>query len=290
MLRRLIGENVEFHILPSKSSRPVKIDPAQMQQVVLNLVVNARDAMPQGGRVTVEIADVDLDEEYARAHHGVSPGPHVMLAITDTGCGMTEETKARLFEPFFTTKEKGKGTGLGLSTTYGIVKQSGGHIWVYSEPGYGTCFKVYLPAAQDSLSTVSSALLSPVKSGGETILIAEDEEAILELIRDVLSEHGYRVLVSKTADEACHLSLEEKGEIHLLLTDVVMPELSGKQLAARLMINRPSMKILYMSGYTSDAIVHHGVLDEGIEFLEKPFTPGSLCRKVREVLDTSNMN
>jgi CheY-like chemotaxis protein len=285
MLRRLIGEHIELHILPRKATRKVKIDLVQMQQVIMNLVVNARDAMSNGGKIIIEIADVDLDEEYARTHVDVKAGPHLMLAVSDNGCGMSPETQARLFEPFFTTKEQGKGTGLGLSTVYGIVKQSGGHIWVYSEPGKGTSFKVYFPAAHEKSAEVSNPVLPLIQSGGETILVAEDEEPIAALVQDILSARGYKVLVALTVDEAIRLSEQKTENIHLLLTDIVMPKFSGKELARRIRQTRPSMKVLYMSGYTNDTIVHHGVLEDSTEFLEKPFTPSVLARRVREVLD-----
>ena len=285
MLRRLIGENIDLKMRLSSSLGNVLADPGQIQQVVMNLAVNARDAMPNGGKVLIETTNVELDAEYAKHHASVSPGPHVMLAVTDTGCGMDEKTRSHLFEPFFTTKAKGKGTGLGLSTVYGIVKQSGGHIWVYSEPGTGATFKVYFPRVEASGAAKSSSVQpAAVERGTETILLVEDEDEVRGLIRDILFENGYTVLVAANGDEALAISERTGGDIHLTITDVVMPKMSGRDLAARLLSQRPKMKVLFMSGYTSDSVVHHGVLDEGISFLEKPFTPSSLARKVREVL------
>jgi signal transduction histidine kinase/ActR/RegA family two-component response regulator len=290
MLRRLIGEDIELLTVSDPTLGPVKADPAQLEQVLLNLAINARDAMPQGGRLTIETANVHLDAAYARRRPGISPGPHVMLAVSDTGCGMDAETQARLFEPFFTTKGPGKGTGLGLSTVYGIVKQSGGNIWVYSEPGRGTAFKIYLPRVEEpvELEEVQPApeAARPSKAS-KTILLVEDEDGVRELVRDVLQEHRYTVLEAREAGEAIQLSSRHPGPIHLLLTDVVMPQISGRALAERLAPLRPEMKVLYMSGYTENAIVHHGVLDQGTAFLQKPFTAETLAQKVREVLETA---
>jgi two-component system cell cycle sensor histidine kinase/response regulator CckA len=253
----------------------------------MNLVVNARDAMPEGGKLTLETSNVEIDEEYAARHVAVVPGPYVELAITDTGCGMDEQTKGRLFEPFFTTKAKGKGTGLGLSTVYGIVKQSGGNIWVYSEPGKGTTFKVYLP--RELTATVAATVRHPVvprrTTGTETILVVEDEEALREVARRTLGAAGYEVLTAADGDGALEISAKRGGDIQLLLTDVVMPGMNGMRLAQKLLETRPAVKVLYMSGYTDDAMVHHGVLDAGTNFLAKPFTALGLTWKVREVLD-----
>jgi CheY-like chemotaxis protein len=252
----------------------------------MNLVVNARDAMPAGGALTIETSNVEVDEEYATRHVAVKPGSYVQLAVTDTGSGMDEQTKTRLFEPFFTTKAKGKGTGLGLSTVYGIVKQSGGNIWVYSELGQGTTFKIYLPrefAAKRRTSTPPPAARR--STGTETILVVEDEEALRNVARRTLDAAGYRVLIAADGEEALLTGARHAGDIHLLLTDVVMPHMSGKVLAQQLSRTRPTLKVLYMSGYTDDAIVHHGVLDAGTHFLGKPFTGADLVRKVREVLD-----
>jgi two-component system, cell cycle sensor histidine kinase and response regulator CckA len=285
MLRRLIGEDIELRTVLARDLGAVQADPGQLQQVIMNLAVNARDAMPQGGRLTIETADAELDEAYAQAHVPQA-GRYVMLAVTDTGIGMNADIKAHVFEPFFTTKEKGKGTGLGLATVYGIVKQSGGYIWVYSEPGQGTTFKIYLPRVEGvPLPAAPKPVASGSLRGSETVLVVEDEVAVRNLTRRVLEGYGYAVLTTENGHEALQAAQERQGPIHLLVTDVVMPKMGGRELVQRLAPGRPEMKVLYLSGYTDDAIVHHGVLEPGIAFLQKPFTPQMLARKVREVLD-----
>ena len=286
MLRRLIGENIQLVTQFDPGLGLVQADPSRIEQVIVNLAVNARDAMPRGGRLTVETANVAVDAEYVRRHPGARAGAHARLAVSDTGIGMDRTTAARIFEPFFTTKGPGEGTGLGLSTVYGIVKQSGGTIWVYSEPGQGTAFKVYLPiAAQAAVAAEAEARAVVPSRGSETVLIAEDEEGVRELARDLLEAFGYRVLEAADPDEAIAVSRGHAGSVDLLLTDVIMPGISGRELADRLRAERPALKILYMSGYTDRAIVHHGVLDPDVAFLEKPFAAADLRRKVREVLD-----
>ena len=286
MLRRLIGEDVDLRTVLAPELGAVRADPGQLEQVIMNLTVNARDAMPLGGKVTIETANADLDETYAAAHAPVVSGPYVMLAVSDTGTGMTPDVKAHLFEPFFTTKEQGKGTGLGLATVYGIVKQSEGYVWVYSELGQGTTFKIYLPrAAQDVTSSPPKAASPSSTRGSETVLVAEDEEAVRKLTRRVLEAQGYTVLAAADGPEALRLAHTHAGPIHLLLTDVVMPSMSGRELAELVVSTRRETKVLYLSGYTDDAVIRHGVLEPGVAFLQKPFTPQTLARKLREVLD-----
>ncbi len=286
MLRRLIGEDIELRCAANAPRASVRADPGQLEQVIVNLVVNARDAMPRGGKLTIETTTVDLDAAYAWEHGTVEPGRYVMLAVTDTGVGIDRAAQARLFEPFFTTKEFGKGTGLGLATVYGIVKQSGGYIWVYSEPGRGATFKVYLPRVEQA----GEPLAAPppparARGGTETILLAEDEAAVRNLARRVLEKQGYTLLLAATGRDGVQLAQQHAGPIDLLVTDVVMPEMGGRELAQRLTALQPDLKVLYLSGYTDDAIVHHGVLEAGVAFLQKPFKPDELLRKIREVLD-----
>ena len=263
LLRPLLGADVELTILSSRETARVTADEGQIVQVVMNLAVNARDAMPRGGKLTIETRTVELDEDYARAHHGVTAGQYVMLATTDTGTGMDRATQARIFDPFFTTKEKGKGTGLGLSTVFGTVQQAGGHIWVYSEPGEGTTFKIYLPRTSAPETKKSRAAPATSKRGTETILLVEDDEQLRKVTRGILTRLGYTVLDAAAGAEALRLCEQHDGKIHLLLTDVVMPKMSGPQLAEKVVAMRPDIRPLFMSGYTDDAIVHHGVLESG---------------------------
>ena len=284
MLRRIIGEDIEMRVIADPQLGQVKADPGQVEQVIMNLVINARDAMPRGGKLTVETSRVALDGEYAN----VATGLYARLAITDTGVGMTEQVQAHLFEPFFTTKGLGKGTGLGLATCYGIIKQSGGHIHVYSEPGQGTTFKVYLPIVAGVAAHVAPVApeSTGVRSGNECILLAEDEEALRELAACVLRDAGYTVFEATNGLDALHLAEQNSSTpIQLLLTDVIMPQMGGKELAEQLKLVRPDTKVLFMSGYTDDALTHHGVLEPGVALLEKPFTPTRLAAKVREVLE-----
>ena len=287
MLRRLIGEDINLTTFSEPGLGRVKADPSQMEQVIMNLAVNARDAMPQGGKLTLEIKNVVLDKENTDWASDVDAGRYVMMAISDTGIGMDAKTRGQIFEPFFTTKEKGKGTGLGLSTVYGIVKQSGGHLSVYSEPGHGTSVKIYLPRVDDK-AELSVSPNVPIGSleGTETILVVEDEDRLRKLVCRVLREKGYTILHAPSGQEALRISKSHKGPIPLLLTDVIMPGLSGRETADKLSSERPGIKILYMSGYTDDAIVRHGVLEEGVQFLPKPFAPEALARKVREVIES----
>lgn len=286
MLPRLIGEDIDLVTTGNPSLWQIKADPGQIEQVVMNLVVNARDAMPQGGRLTIETGNVDLDPNYPGQRVEIVPGAYVMLAVSDTGTGMTPEIKSRIFEPFFTTKAQGKGTGLGLATVYGIVKQSGGYIWVYTEEGKGTTFKIYLPRTEAAEPQAKKAEdRSRLSGGSETVLVVEDNESVRSYVRGVLELGGYHLLEANGSEEALKLIEDHSGPIHLVLTDVIMPRMSGPELAERVARLHPETKVLYMSGYTDNAIVHHGVLEAGTFFLQKPFVPETLTRKVREVLD-----
>jgi two-component system cell cycle sensor histidine kinase/response regulator CckA len=286
MLPRLIGEDVILRADLAPDAGNIKADRGQIEQVIMNLVINARDAMSSGGQLTIETQNVDLTEEYVRQHAGSSPGSYVMLAVTDTGIGMDAQTKARIFEPFFTTKEAGTGTGLGLSTVYGIVQQSGGSIWVYSEVGRGTTFKVYLPrVGNDPQRSQRTSMTTATISGTETVLVTEDDEMVRALTSRVLSAQGYRVLEATDGAAAISIAEQHPNAIDLLITDIVMPGMSGRELADRLGKLRPGLKVLFMSGYTDKAIVHQQVLDENTPFIQKPFAPQALANKVREVLD-----
>ena len=288
LLRRLIGEDIEVFTVPANDMGSVKADPGQIEQVIMNLALNSRDAMPNGGKLTLETTNATLDETYARQHQPVIPGRYVMLAVSDTGAGMSPETMTRIFEPFYTTKEVGKGTGLGLSMVYGIVKQSGGYIWVYSEPGQGTTFKIYLPRVDQPVEG-TGAEPHPVNvlRGTETILLVEDDPQLRQLSSSVLAHCGYNVLTASTPEEGLGICKNNRSDIRLLITDVVMPRMNGRQLAERVIKMRPRIRVLYISGYTDNAIVHYGVLDPGLWFLPKPFTLSALVGKVREVLDSA---
>jgi two-component system cell cycle sensor histidine kinase/response regulator CckA len=286
MLQRLIGEDIQLVTILDPSLGKVMADPGQIEQVIMNLAVNARDAMPKGGNLTIETKNVFLDEAYSRQHVSIKPGPFVMLAVSDTGHGMDSATQAHIFEPFFTTKEHGKGTGLGLSMVYGIVKQSGGNIWVYSEPAHGTTFKIYLPLIRgEGEGLREEAVTAKPQQVSETVLLVEDEDAVRMLLLDILQAEGYKVLPASSGYEALEWATKHNGRIDLLLTDVVMPGMSGSELVDRLADMLRDVKVLYMSGYTDDAIIHHGVLNPGVAFLQKPFTPLSVARKVRDVLN-----
>jgi len=287
MLHRVIGEDIELSIRLQRDLGRVKADPGQLSQVLLNLAVNSRDAMPSGGKLVIETANAELDDTYGRQHLGARPGPHVMLAVSDTGTGMDSETLSHIFEPFFTTKETGKGTGLGLSMVYGIIKQSNGYIMAYSEPGRGTTFKIYFPRTQESVSPIQKEN-DEIPSGTETVMVVEDEAALRELTCVLLEDAGYTVLESSGAEEALEAAKDMQCKIDLLLTDIVMPRLDGRELANQMVSLRPDLKVLYMSGYTDDIIVHRGVLTQGTVLVQKPFTKRTLLQKVRETLDSKS--
>jgi signal transduction histidine kinase/ActR/RegA family two-component response regulator len=285
LLRRVIGEDIELCTIPGLSLGKTKADPGQIEQVIMNLVVNARDAMPQGGKLIIQTANVDLDESYALRNPGVTPGPHVMLSVSDTGIGIDDATRARIFEPFFTTKELGKGTGLGLSTVFGIVKQSGGSISVESAPGEGTSFRIYFAGTTEAPTEMAPYSTASSYRGSETIMLVEDEDQVRVLVQGILKRHGYRVIEARHPSEALLLSTQCEDTIDLLITDVVMPQMNGRKLADSLRSSRPEMEVLYVSGYTDNAIDPGGVLEPGIAFLQKPITPAALTRMVRQVLD-----
>ena len=291
MLRRLVGADVSLRTVEGSGLGLVKADKGQIEQILLNLAVNARDAMPNGGKLTIETGNVDLDEEYAREHLGTSPGPHVMLAVTDTGTGMDKATQARIFEPFFTTKPAGKGTGLGLATLFGITQQNGGSVWVYSELGKGTCFKVYFPrVTTGAAAEVTRAAgddggqRAAAPRGGATILVVEDDAQLRKLARGILERGGYQVLVAATPNEALEIVRGNGRKIDLLLTDVMLPEMNGRELALQAQKVRPEMKLVYMSGYTEDAAVHQGIVESGVKLVQKPLTPAALSRALSEAL------
>jgi two-component system cell cycle sensor histidine kinase/response regulator CckA len=292
ILRRLIGEDIELHTSSDSDLWLVKADRSQIEQVIMNLAVNARDAMPQGGRLMIEACNVELDESFGHAPAMLSPGKYVLLAVTDNGCGMNAETQAHIFEPFYTTKEKGKGTGLGLATVYGIVKQSGGYIWVYSEPGHGTTFKIYLPRIEEESAAAGRDARPDTRSlqrGSETVLLVEDEKGVRELAREYLEMMGYTVIDAESGHTALELASMHAGRIDLLMTDVVMPGISGRELADRVLQVRPGIKVLFMSGYTDQAVVHHGILEDDAVLLQKPFTLATLSSKLREILATETV-
>ncbi|MGE0705157.1 MAG: ATP-binding protein, partial [Vicinamibacterales bacterium] len=286
MLRRTIGEQVRIDVDMAGAGGRIKADPVQMEQVILNLAINARDAMPRGGTLRIDLSDIELDDNYVRQHSDTTKGPHVMLAVSDTGSGMDAATQARVFEPFFTTKAKGRGTGLGLSTVLGIVQQSGGTVWLYSEVGRGSTFKVLLPRVEEPLERTSTQRIDPERLvGSETILIVEDEKGVRALVRRILEGYGYTILSAAAPQQALDLVAETTEPIQLLISDIVLPDMPGPELAARIVAMRPGIGVLYSSGYTDGDIVQRGILAEGVPFLQKPYLPAILGRKVREILD-----
>jgi signal transduction histidine kinase len=288
MLERVIGEDITCTLSLGPDIGNVKVDPGRLEQVLMNLAVNARDAMPNGGTLTISTSIADLDDVYGRQHFNARPGRYVMIAVSDTGCGMGPETRTRIFEPFFTTKDLGKGTGLGLSMVYGIIKQSGGYIWVYSEAGLGTTFKIYLPLIEAPVDELPANPAPSMPTGTETILLVEDEDGVRELLEEILAGQGYRVMAASRGSEALQMAELADDEIQLLVTDVVMPQMSGRELAMRMRAQRPSLRVLYLSGYTEEAIAHHGVIEPDAAFLQKPFTREDLARKIRDVLGLSD--
>jgi len=289
MLRRLLGEDIQLVFDLHADIGNIRADPNQIEQAIVNLAVNARDAMPTGGRISVETASVHLDDSYGRTHLGVKPGDFVMIAMNDSGHGMDAATRQHVFEPFFTTKGQGKGTGLGLATVYGMVKQAGGDIWVYSEVGKGTTFKLYFPVVRESVSDSTHTDRERQESSGETVLVVEDETAVRELTVRMLKHLGYKVLSAESGAQALEISESYTGGISLLLTDVVMPNMSGRQVADQITAARPGLKVLFLSGYTENTVIHHGVLDSGVDFLPKPFSRETLGKKMREILDKPSM-
>src|SRR5438105_1296718 len=285
MLPRLIGEHIIVNLKLSGALGRIKADPGQIEQVLANLAVNSRDAMPQGGCLTIETRNVHFSNPIKKVGSTIEPGHYVLLSVSDDGCGMDADTQAQIFEPFFTTKGVGKGTGLGLSTVYGIVKQSGGNVWVYSEAGKGTNFKIYLPRVDEVEQPEIESPAPPVARGKETILLVEDEDQVRNLSKEILEAYGYSVLVAPDGNAGLSLGKEFQGSIDLVLTDVIMPQMGGKELVDKLKSVRPESKVLFMSGFTDDAIIHHGVSDDGVFFLQKPFSTECLAAKVREVLD-----
>lgn len=285
LLRRVIGEDIELVIAADPTLGRIKADPGQLEQVLINLAVNARDAMPDGGRLIIETANLQFDRTYVGQHVGAREGSYVMVAVSDNGCGMDAETQSRIFEPFFTTKEPGKGTGLGLSTVYGIVRQSEGYIWVYSEPGKGTSLKIYFPRSEEALLVPSPQPRGEAPTGAETILLVEDDDAVRALLIRLLERQGYNVVSARHGGEALRVSDEHKGPVHLLMTDLIMPGMAGEALAARLVAKRPELRVLYMSGYRGNVGTCH-VGTHRVGFLEKPFKPEAVASKVREALDT----
>jgi CheY-like chemotaxis protein len=284
LLRPLIGENVSLHLHLASDLGHVRADSGQVEQVIMNLVVNSKDAMPNGGTITINTTNVVVDKSAGPEHSYIRWGTYVVLSVSDTGCGMDRETESRIFEPFFTTKEKGKGTGLGLSTVYGIVKQSGGYIVARSELGSGTTFQIYLPRVEDPADPVAQASTAKSMGGSETILLVEDEASVRQLVRETLEAKGYTVLEAHDGETALRIALQHLAPINMLITDVVMPGMSGRELAQRICASDPDVKVLYLSGYTEDTIVHEGGLEPGTAFLQKPFTLQTLSRRVREVL------